>query len=37
MSTAGPGTDLGGLGWFAIVWVTMMAAMRLPSLSPAAV
>ena len=30
----GPGTDLGGLGWFAVVWVTMMAAMMLPSLSP---
>ena len=23
----GPGTDLGGLGWFAVVWVTMMAAL----------
>jgi predicted metal-binding membrane protein len=33
----GPGTDLGGLGWFAAVWVTMMAAMMLPSLSPMAV
>jgi predicted metal-binding membrane protein len=32
----GPGTDLGGLGWFAVVWVTMMAAMMLPSLSPMA-
>jgi predicted metal-binding membrane protein len=31
---AGPGTDLGGLGWFAGVWVTMMAAMMLPSLAP---
>src|SRR5919199_968717 len=31
---AGPGTELGGLGWFAIVWVTMMAAMMLPSLAP---
>jgi predicted metal-binding membrane protein len=30
----GPGTDLGGLGWFAVVWVTMMAAMMLPSLVP---
>ena len=27
----GPGTDLGGLGWFAVAWVTMMAAMMLPS------
>ena len=33
----GPGTDLGGIGWFAVVWVTMMAAMMLPSLSPMAV
>jgi predicted metal-binding membrane protein len=33
----GPGTDLGGFGWFAVVWVTMMAAMMLPSLSPMAV
>ena len=30
----GPGTDLGGIGWFAGVWVTMMAAMMLPSLVP---
>ena len=33
----GPGTDLGGLGWFAAVWVTMMAAMMLPSMAPMAV
>jgi predicted metal-binding membrane protein len=33
----GPGTDLGGLGWFVGVWATMMAAMMLPSLSPMAV
>jgi predicted metal-binding membrane protein len=33
----GPGTDLRGLGWFAVVWLTMMAAMMLPSLSPMAV
>ena len=33
----GPGTDLGGLGWFAGVWATMMAAMMLPSLGPMAV
>jgi predicted metal-binding membrane protein len=33
---AGPGTDLGGLGWFAISWLVMMAAMMLPSLIPAA-
>src|SRR5262249_25632045 len=32
----GPGMGLGGLGWFAAVWVTMMAAMMLPSLSPIA-
>lgn len=32
----GPWTDLGGPGWFAVVWVTMMAAMMLPSLSPMA-
>ena len=32
----GPGTDLGGLGWFAGVWMTMMAAMMLPSLAPRA-
>src|SRR4051812_48660874 len=30
----GPGTDLGGLGWFVGVWATMMAAMMLPSLVP---
>src|SRR5918996_2991124 len=31
---AGPGTDLGGLGWFVGVWVVMMAAMMFPSISP---
>src|SRR6266540_7174192 len=31
---AGPGTDLGGLGWFVGIWVTMMAAMMLPSVAP---
>ena len=31
---AGPGTQLGGVGWFVGVWVTMMAAMMLPSLAP---
>lgn len=30
----GPGTHLGGLGWFVGVWVAMMAAMMLPSLAP---
>lgn len=33
---AGPGTDLGALGWFAGVWAVMMAAMMLPSLAPTA-
>ena len=33
---AGPGTELGGLGWFIVVWVTMMAAMMLPSVTPIA-
>ena len=32
--TAGPGTDLGALGWFAGAWAVMMAAMMLPSLGP---
>jgi predicted metal-binding membrane protein len=31
---AGPGTDLGALGWFIGVWVVMMAAMMFPSLAP---
>jgi predicted metal-binding membrane protein len=31
---AGPGTDLGTLGWFVGVWVVMMAAMMVPSVSP---
>jgi predicted metal-binding membrane protein len=30
----GPGTDLGGLGWYLGIWVTMTAAMMLPSLLP---
>lgn len=33
---AGPGTDLGALGWFIGVWVAMMAGMMLPSLAPTA-
>ena len=33
---AGPGTDLGSLGWFLGVWVVMMAAMMFPSLAPTA-
>jgi predicted metal-binding membrane protein len=32
----GPGTDLGGLGWFVGIWVTMTAAMMLPSVLPMA-
>ncbi len=31
---AGPGTDLGALGWYVGIWVTMMAAMMLPSSAP---
>jgi predicted metal-binding membrane protein len=31
---AGPGTDLGGAGWFLGVWVVMMAAMMFPSIAP---
>jgi predicted metal-binding membrane protein len=31
---AGPGTDLGALGWFVGVWAVMMAAMMLPSTLP---
>ena len=31
---AGPGTDLGALGWFISVWVVMMAAMMFPSVAP---
>ena len=31
---AGPGTDLSGVGWFLGIWVTMMAAMMLPSFAP---
>lgn len=31
-----PGTALGSVGWFTGVWATMMAAMMLPSLAPAA-
>jgi predicted metal-binding membrane protein len=33
---AGPGAALGSVGWFTGVWATMMAAMMLPSLAPAA-
>ncbi len=31
---AGPGTDLGALGWFLGVWLVMMMAMMLPALAP---
>jgi predicted metal-binding membrane protein len=31
---AGPGTDLGTLGWFLGVWLVMMAAMMFPSVAP---
>ena len=31
---AGPGTNLGALGWFAGIWVVMMAAMMFPSVAP---
>lgn len=31
---AGPGTDLGGVGWYVGIWVTMTAAMMLPSVTP---
>ncbi len=31
---AGPGTDLGTLGWYLGIWVTMMAAMMFPSAAP---
>ncbi|MEN3285597.1 MAG: hypothetical protein V7607_6737 [Solirubrobacteraceae bacterium] len=31
---AGPGTELGALGWFLGVWTVMMAAMMFPSVAP---
>ena len=33
---AGPGTELGTLGWFLGLWVTMMAAMMFPAVAPMA-
>jgi predicted metal-binding membrane protein len=33
----GPGTDLGGIGWYLGVWLTTMAAMMLPAVTPFAV
>ena len=34
---AGPGGELGEVGWFAVSWLLMMAAMMLPAISPMAV
>src|SRR3954471_10220734 len=31
---AGPGTDLGAVGWFLGVWMVRMAAMMFPSAAP---
>ena len=31
---AGPGTELGALGFFLVTWVVMMSAMMFPSISP---
>ena len=31
---AGPGGELGDLGWFAVTWLVMMAAMMLPAITP---
>ena len=31
---AGPATELGGIGWFALTWLLMMAAMMLPAPTP---
>ena len=31
---AGPGTDLGTLGFYITAWVVMMAAMMFPSIAP---
>jgi predicted metal-binding membrane protein len=33
---AGPGSELGTLGWFAVSWLVMMAAMMLPAVAPVA-
>jgi hypothetical protein len=30
----GPGTTLGTLGWFLVVWLVMMASMMFPSVAP---
>jgi predicted metal-binding membrane protein len=34
---AAPAGDLGRVGWFAVTWLVMMAAMMLPALTPMAV
>ncbi len=34
---AGPGTDLGGLGFYVVSWIVMMGAMMFPSIVPLAV
>src|SRR5689334_21677147 len=31
---AGPGTDLGSVGWYVGIWVTVMAAMMFPAAAP---
>ncbi|HEX2232536.1 MAG TPA: DUF2182 domain-containing protein [Thermoleophilaceae bacterium] len=31
---AGPGSELGSVGWFAVTWLVMMAAMMLPAVTP---
>jgi predicted metal-binding membrane protein len=31
---AGPGSELGALGWFTVSWTLMMAAMMLPAITP---
>jgi predicted metal-binding membrane protein len=31
---AGPGTELGSVGWFGVTWLVMMAAMMLPAAAP---
>src|SRR3954454_3707881 len=31
---AGPGSDLGSAGWFAVSWLLMTAAMMLPAITP---
>jgi predicted metal-binding membrane protein len=34
---AGPGSELGTVGWFAVSWLVMMIAMMLPAVTPVAV